>query len=92
MSTVACCWETNKLYKKDNNVTAAGQAQGLRVPARTCSLPAPDYRDRDRDRQRQRQRFFWVHCQLRAIPSVWLLFLLCYGPFSLRALRSFMNG
>ena len=30
-------------------------------------------------RQRQRQRF-WVHCLLRAIPSVWFLFLLCCGP------------
>ena len=51
--------------------------------------------ERRRRRQRLRQRprqIFGMHCWLRAISSVWLLFLLCCGPFSLRALGSCTNG
>ena len=38
-------------------------------------MPSP----RQRQRHRQRQRL-WVHWLLRAVLSVWLLFVLCYGP------------
>ena len=36
-----CCWETNESHRKDKNLTAAGQAQGLRVLSRTLPRHVP---------------------------------------------------
>ena len=56
-------------------------ASHIDMTSSQCTPQRPQT-DRQTDKQTDRQRF-WVHCWLRAISSVWLLFVLCCGPFLL---------